>query len=363
MPAETRIVAFDVQPLDVGLEDEFVISRGRIDQVENAWVSVTLNDGSTGFGEIAPFEALTGETRGRSMAVASSLCESLVGQNAAAAPRLAIGMAQREPSEPAARTGVECAVVDALSRSRGMALHDMWGGADVREVETDITLPILEEDRVDALAQRWFDRGFSVFKLKVGADLDADAARVHRLATAFPGAGFVLDANQGFSADDAVRFIDALGGLHSRVRLYEQPVDRADLDGMCHVRAHTSVPVVADESVFNLEDARRVIERGAADVINLKIMKAGLHETLRIAELARASGTGLMVGGMVETRLAMGFSLALALGCGGVTHFDLDTPLLMSTDPIAGGYTYDGPRLVPSTSPGTGAVPLAAEKR
>jgi o-succinylbenzoate synthase len=362
MSAEPRIVAFDVRPMNVSLEDEFVISRGRIDEVENAWVSISLEDGSTGFGEIAPFAALTGETRDRSVRVATQLCEALLGQ-AADAPRLAGEMAQLEPAQPAARTGVECALVDALAKSCGVPLHQMWGGADVRTVETDITLPILEEARVDELARRWFALGFRVFKLKVGADAHADAGRVHRLAEAFPEAGFVLDANQAFSPEAAVRFIDALGPFRERVHLYEQPVDRADLEGMRQVGNLTGVPVAADESVFTLDDARRVIEQGAADVINLKIMKTGLHETLSIAALARERGVGLMMGGMVETRLAMGFSLALALGCGGVTHFDLDTPLLMQSDPIVGGYTYDGPRITPSPSPGTGAVPAEAGGR
>jgi L-alanine-DL-glutamate epimerase-like enolase superfamily enzyme len=92
-------------------------------------------------------------------------------------------------------------------------------------------------------------------------------------------------------------------------------------------------------------------------VINLKIMKSGLGETLATAEMATKSGVGLMVGGMVETRLAMSFSLALALGVGGVTHFDLDTPLLMSRDPVRGGYAYDGPRMMMWNEPGIGAVP------
>ena len=362
MPARTRIVAFDVKPMNVALEDEFVISRGRIDEVQNAWVSITLDDGSTGFGELAPFAALTGETRDHSVDAARRLCEALSGREADA-PRLAEEMAEREPGQPAARTGVECALVDAVARSRGVPLYEMWGSADVRTVETDITLPILEEGRVDVLARRWYGRGFRVFKLKVGADPDADVARVHRLATAFPGLEFVLDANQAFAADDALSFIGALGPLAGRVRLYEQPVERGDLDGMCRVRAQAGVPVAADESVFSVDDARRVIDENAADVINLKIMKSGLHETLRIAALAREHGVGLMVGGMVETRLAMGFSLALALGGGGVTHFDLDTPLLMRSDPIAGGYTYEGPRLTPSPLPGTGASPAAAENR
>lgn len=362
MPAARRIVEFDVQPMDVALEDDFVISRGRIDRVQNAWVSIGLDDGSTGFGEIAPFEALTGETRARSMGVARRLCEKLVGRDAAPAAAAA-EMAESKPGEPAARTGVECALVDALARSQGVALHDYWGGREVRVVETDITLPILEEARVDALARRWYQLGFRVFKLKVGADAAADAARVRRLASSFAGTRFVLDANQGFGADEAVAFVEALGDARDRVRLFEQPVERSDLEGLREVRERTGLPVAADESVFGLEDARRVLDAGAADVINLKIMKAGLHETLAIAALARERGIGLMVGGMVETRLAMAFSLALALGAGGVTHFDLDTPLLMRDDPIVGGYAYDGPRITVSRDAGTGAIPAAAKKR
>jgi hypothetical protein len=67
-----------------------------------------------------------------------------------------------------------------------------------------------------------------------------------------------------------------------------------------------------------------------------------------------------MIGGMMETRLAMGVSLSLVLGLGGIDHLDLDTPLLMSSDPWVGGYGYDGPRLIPSTEPGLGMEPREA---
>ena len=136
--------------------------------------------------------------------------------------------------------------------------------------------------------------------------------------------------------------------------MIEQPLARADIDGMAELRARSPVPIAADESVFTLDDARRVIAAHAADVVNLKIMKSGLSQTIEIARAVRAAGLGLMIGGMMETRLAMGVSLSLVLGFGGIDHLDLDTPLLLSEDPWVGGYTYDGPRLVPTQEPGLG---------
>ena len=100
-----------------------------------------------------------------------------------------------------------------------------------------------------------------------------------------------------------------------------------------------------------------VIKADAADVINIKTTKCGVVEAMDIAALAHSAGLGVMFGGMVETRLAMSCSLALAIACGPIHTLDLDTPLLMSEDPIDGGYAYDGPRITLSDAPGLGLRP------
>ena len=89
----------------------------------------------------------------------------------------------------------------------------------------------------------------------------------------------------------------------------------------------------------------RLAERGAADVINVKIMKSGLFDAVRMVDAARQAGLGLMIGGMVETRLSMSVSACLAGGRGGFSFFDLDTPLFMKNDPFSGGFEQVGPRL------------------
>jgi L-alanine-DL-glutamate epimerase-like enolase superfamily enzyme len=126
---------------------------------------------------------------------------------------------------------------------------------------------------------------------------------------------------------------------------------------MAALRADGKIPIAADESVFTLDDARRVIAVNAADCINLKIMKTGLSETIAIARAAKTAGLALMIGGMMESRLAMSFSWSLVLATGWITHLDLDTPLLMAHDPLEGGYAYRGPMLTVWEEPGVGIRP------
>lgn len=357
------IESVDVWPVDVPLCDPFVISRGAVSAAENAFVRVQLADGTRGYGEIAPFTALTGESRARSMAAARDLAADLRGRTVDGWMELAAAMMERMPGEPAARCGLECAMADALARSRARALYDQWsdlgGTRDVRDRATDMTLPILDDARIDALAAKWYALGFRTFKLKVGVDRDADVRRVERLARRHPDVDFILDANQGFDLDGARSLVRELAALHARVRLVEQPLPREDLEGMAALRAGSPVPIAADESVFSLEDARRVIAAGAADCINLKIMKSGLAQTIAIARAARGAGLGLMIGGMMETRLAMSFSFSLVLALGWIEHLDLDTPLLMAGDPLSGGYGYRGAVLTVWGSPGVRSASCA----
>jgi len=148
-----------------------------------------------------------------------------------------------------------------------------------------------------------------------------------------------------------VRGVVRFGG---KLLLLEQPLVREDLEGLAAIRRDTGIAVAADESVRSLLDAQRVVAERAADYINIKIMKTGVMEAHDIALFTLASGLKLMVGGMVETRIAMGCSYSLVLGMKGFEVLDLDTPLLLNSDPVTGGYRYRGPYLIPWHEPGLG---------
>jgi L-alanine-DL-glutamate epimerase-like enolase superfamily enzyme len=263
-------------------------------------------------------------------------------------------MANAAPGNPAARCALETAALDAACRHLDLPMHMLFGGAENGPFETDITLPILGRERCLELADHWHERGFRLLKVKVGNDADSDLGTIEAIARSLPDISFVLDANQGFTEREALKLINALDRARIPVRMIEQPIPKGHLKSMMTLRRAAPFQICADESVSSRFEAMQVIRADAADIINIKIMKCGVVESLEIAALARASGIGVMYGGMVESRVAMGCSLALAAGLGSVHTLDLDTPLLLADDPVEGGFTYDGPRMSVPTEPGLG---------
>ena len=337
----------EVWPIDLPLTDPFVVSTGARVTAQNLFMRVTLRDGTSGYGEAAPFPEVGGEDRNSCLAAVTALGPFLIGQSPGDYETIADRLQEQVPSFPAARCGLETALLDAHTRSLGLPLWRLWGSADVRERETDITIPICDVGKTLELAHSWYSQGFRLFKMKVGKDVEEDIRRLEAVHHALPNIGFIGDGNQGFSREDCLRFVNGVQRFGGRLVLLEQPVAREDLEGLQAIRHLTGIPVAADESVRSLDDARLVARMQAADYINIKIMKTGVVEALRIAAFARSAGLRLMIGGMVETRIAMGCSFSLVLGHGGFDVLDLDTPLLLSTDPVQGGYRYSGPMLHP----------------
>ncbi|MEA1886554.1 MAG: dipeptide epimerase [Bacteroidota bacterium] len=327
----------DAWPVDIGLTDDFVISQGTISLAENVFIRITLEDGTEGYGELAPFEELTGENRDDGLEQVRKLAEGITGKPVHDYERISAEMKEKEPGWPAPRCGLETALLDAFCRFRKIPLWSLWCREPRQGLTTDATIPILSYDKSMELAGSWHARGFRTLKIKVGIDSESESRLISDINRRYPGVSFIIDANMAFQPDEAIGFINDLARKGIPVLLFEQPNDRFDLEGMKKIKDATNVPVAADEAVFTRQDAERVASMEAADVINLKIMKSGVLETLEIIKVAVAAGVDLMIGGMVETRLAMGCSLAIAQSFPAIKYLDLDTPLLMSEDPIVGG--------------------------
>jgi L-alanine-DL-glutamate epimerase-like enolase superfamily enzyme len=339
-------------PVDIPITDPFVVATGARTIAENVFLRVTLSNGAQGYGEAAPFPEVGGETRQSCLTALHQLGNTILGRSAVSYTDLGRLLSEQALTHPATRCGVETAVIDAYCRALNIPMSQLWGSADVRARETDITIPITDLDKTVALARGWYAQGFLLFKMKVGNDVDNDIRRLEAVHRALPGISVIGDGNQGFSLQDCLAFVQGVKRFGGTMVLLEQPVARDDLDSMAAIRRETGIPVAADESVRSLADAHEVVARGAADYINIKIMKTGVIEAMEIASFTKVSRLKLMIGGMVETRIAMGCSFSLVLGLGGFEVLDLDTPLLLANDPITGGYRYDGPRLQPWLEPG-----------
>ncbi|HJT20733.1 MAG TPA: dipeptide epimerase [Nitrospira sp.] len=339
-------------PVDIPITDPFVVATGARIRAENVFVRIALGGGAHGYGEAAPFPEVGGEDRLSCMNALNRLCSIILHRPVDRFSDIAEEMRVIAPDQPSARCALETAMIDAYCRARKIPMWELWGGSDVRKRETDITIPICDLAKTVELARSWHQKGFRIFKMKVGRDVEEDIRRLRAVHDALPGISFIGDGNQGFSQKECLRFTKGIVQFGGKLILLEQPLDREDLDGLAAIRRETGVPVAADESVRSLADAKRVVAQASADYINIKIMKTGVVEARTIADYTRSRGLKLMIGGMVETRVAMGCSFSLVLGMTGFEILDLDTPLLLNQDPVKGGYSYAGSFLIPSDGPG-----------
>jgi L-Ala-D/L-Glu epimerase len=346
------ICKLEFWPVDIPITDPFVVATGVRLVAENIFLRVTLSNGLQGYGEAAPFPEVGGETRESCLIELHSLGKAVLGRSAADYKEIGRLLSEQARTYPSARCGLETAVIDAYCHAANVPMWQLWGSTDVRARETDITIPITDSDKTVQLAREWYAKGFRLFKMKVGKDVENDIRRLEAVHRALPGISFIGDGNQGFSRQECLTFTQGVKRFGGTMVLLEQPLIRDDLDGMAALRRETGIPIAADESVRSLADAQEIVTQGAADYINIKIMKTGVAEAVEIACFTKASGLKLMIGGMVETRLAMGCSFSLVLGLGGFDVLDLDTPLLLTTDPVSGGYRYEGSRLQPWSGPG-----------
>ena len=339
--SRTTIRTVTVEPLNIPLLEPFTIATGSVSEARNVLITITLDDGSTGYGESAPFSPSTGETQETALAAAQGCAALIEGKDAAHWRTLSKLMRSVYFSQMTAIAGIEMALLDALTHSYDIPLFIFFGGAST-SIETDMSIPMVTPEHGYELAKEIVARGIHCIKIKVGGDIRDDVARVEAVREGAPGLGLTLDANQGYTANEALLCLEALDDRDIRPLLLEQPVHKDDHEGLRYVTQHTTVPVAADESAYNAANVAHLIAMGAVNVINIKLMKCGFVEALDIAAVCRANHLGLMIGAMMESRLATSAAAHFVAGLGGFGYIDLDTPMLLAEDPFMGGYEQRG---------------------
>lgn len=341
----TVITSLTIEELNLDLTEPFAIASGSQQRAANLLVRVTLADGTVGLGEAAPFPAVSGETQASARIAIEDLMEKLVGRDVRTWRALAALLAESHPHEPAARAAIEMALLDALARQHRLPLWGFFGGAGT-SLETDLTVTARDVEHATASARSAVERGIKVLKVKVGAaSPEADLVRLAAIHAVAPKARLFADANGGYTVQEALAFLAAVDKQGIPLTMFEQPVSVEDPEGLAEVTRKTRVRICADESARSAKDVLHLVKTGAANAVNLKVMKCGVAEVLAMWSVARAEGMGLMIGGMVESVLAMTFSAHLAAGLGGFTDVDLDTPMFIREHPFRGGFIQTGPRL------------------
>lgn len=358
-----KIVRIDVGEVFIPLAKPFKTALRTVENVEDILVRVTADSGEVGYGEAPPTAVITGDTKGSiRCAVEDFIRPALLGMEIEDLDGIMHRLHTCIVKNTSAKAAVDMAVYDLYAQRFGAPLYRLLGG--YRDtVETDITIsvnpvPQMIEDSLEAVRQ-----GYRILKIKVGKEGLADVARIAGIREAVGGdIRLRVDANQGWTAKQAVRIITAMEDQGLDIELVEQPVPAHDLDGMRAVTQAVATPVLADESVFSPVDAAGIIRAHAADLINIKLMKTGgIWQALKICALAEMYGVECMIGCMLESKLAVSAAAHLAAAKRVITRADLDGPSLCRIDPYAGGPVYENGIIRMTDAPGIGITGVPAE--
>lgn len=338
---DTTIAAVSAEPLDLPLLEPFTIATGSVSVARNVLIRVELASGSVGLGEAALFPGVHA-TQAAVLDSVESIHPALTGMDAGRWRQASQQISASDEVARAALCGLEMAILDAWTRYHEMPLWKFFGGRQTK-LCTDMTVTAGDTEQAANAAQNIHGRGIATMKIKIGALSPAkDAERVIAIRDAVPAARLFVDANGGYDAAGAIGFLDDIRAAGIELEAFEQPVPRDDWQGLGRVKSRSNIPIFADESACDAADVVRIAKEGLADGINIKVMKSGVVGAVGMWELARAHGLELMIGGMVESILAMSFSANLAAGLGGFRLADLDTPMFVEKHPFTGGYLQEG---------------------
>ena len=316
----------------------FIIARGGSSEYRVVRVTVTDDDGCTGWGEAAPSRHY-GETADTVVSVMPVLAAVLRDADGWSLEALEHAMAKAIGCNASARAAVSAALHDLAGKRLGVPLYRMWGLDPDASPPTSFTLAIAPDeatlrDRVREAA------GYPVLKIKLGSSWDERIVRIVREME--PGKVLRVDANAAWTPKHALHMIPILAELG--VEFVEQPLRGHDVEGLRFVRERSSMPIIADESCLVSTDIPRLA--GAVDGINIKLAKCGgLREALRMIATARAHDMSVMCGCMVESSLGITAAAQLAPL---LDYADLDGAELVENDPYVGARIEGGVIALPT---------------
>ena len=331
----------------IPLRTPFITALRRVEHVAFIRVTLTTDGGLTGIGEAPPTKAVTGEDM-TTIADALSDCikPAMIGAALEDMDHLQSLLHESCRGNHSAKAAVDIALYDLFSQRAGLPLCRYLGGIP-GEIETDITISLNDPATMARDAAAALSEGIGLLKVKVGGHDGKDIDRVRAVRGAVPGATLLIDANQAWDEAETIRFIDEAHTLD--IALIEQPVPAGQSESLQAITRHSPIPILADESVFSLDDARQLIASHGADMINIKLMKCGgIHKALEILRLCEEKGITCMMGSMLEGPYSIHAALSLSLAFPGtVRYHDLDSPLLYGELPPTMPIRCRGNRLSP----------------
>lgn len=358
-----KIERIEVLPVRLPLKAMSRLSRGVPRTMEEGkrivLVKMTADDGTVGWGEAGPSRRWSAETTHSCYTtIKEYLAPELIGRDpfdiaglhAVMNTELAPGL---DPGQPIAKAALDLAVHDLVCRKLGIPLQS-WLGAKGRDrIELSYLVSSPEVEGTQNQVQAGLDLGYRAFKVKVGHEPKLDIERVRAALGLAKDCVVWVDANQGYTLDEALRAargFEALG-----IELFEQPIPMGEFYGMKKLLSGTNMTIALDEAAMGLPVVIELIRREAVEALVIKVNKVGgIHYARQLCDLARSAGLGLIGSGLMDAPIGFAASVHLFAAYSIDYPVDLNGPQHIAEDYLKTPYPMEGRFALVPKGPGFG---------
>jgi L-alanine-DL-glutamate epimerase-like enolase superfamily enzyme len=334
---EFKIRKAYVYRVNAKMTEPFSISLGTQYDFDGIFVEL-IGDSESGYGECSTIPEITGEFPGAAVDTATMILGSINEKKYESLEEFSESITKIIYGSSAVKNAIEMAAHDLYAKCCGIHASKLLGGSmEPKETSLTITLGSVN-DAIKELAQIQKKKPKDI-KMKVGLDAELDIKRIRAVSDRLKGERFYVDANQGYSLQDAIKVGKVLNDVGAA--FFEQPMERHELSKMAYLRREAGIPIMLDESISGPRDVIEAILHDSADYVNVKLTKSGgVRQALKTLFTAQAYGIKAMVGCMIESKLGIAASLAVALSAKNVVFYDLDGFQFIKEQPFDSGIEY-----------------------
>jgi L-Ala-D/L-Glu epimerase len=321
----------------------FTIATGTMHSAQNTFLRVHTDTGLYGVGECSAFPMIAGETQATCFEMGKAFADIWKGKSPLNMEERMNELHAFTAFNATIKSAFDMALHDIAAKTAQLPLYQYLGGTKKKALETDITVGIGSAEAMAQQASAFVKQGFRIIKIKLGKEPREDVERVKQIRQlAGNGIQLRVDANQGWSFEDAVYALQHLAAYN--IEFCEQPMRHWNDHQLPALRKLSPIKIMADESVFDHHDAERLINNNACDSVNIKFAKSGgILEAIKINQVCERKNIPCMMGGMLESRLALTAFAHFATAFDNIRFYDMDTCMLgHKVDPVTNGATYSG---------------------
>ncbi len=349
------IKSIDASPRQLKLKEPFTIANETVEFGENVFLKIETDTDIIGWGCSTP-DSVTDETMETVLTCFhDTLKDLLIGKDPLRIHYLNELIEEKIKGNSSLKAGINIALYDILGKKANLPVFKLLGGYRDK-IETSVTIGLNPIDTMVEQAKDYLAMGFTSLKIKCGMDTNQDIETVLAIRNAVgPDTKIRLDANEGYTLENALRVIETLERLGADIEILEQPTPAKYLYALKEITSQCPVPIMADETALTLRDSLKAIKMEIADMINIKLMKiGGITNAIKANTFAEIAEIPVMIGCMNESMAAMSASVHFACAFKNVQYADLDSALDFDQDCVKGGARYENGFIIPSDKPGLG---------